>query len=186
MVPRISGGDCPGSALVLMESEVSSRWQELTAELAETDPEDALELLIEWGKLLPPLSPTRAALPLTDDCRVKECQTAVHLWVGVTPDAATRGDLAAGGESPAAQPLRVELEATVPEKSPTVRGLVALIVLGMNGMPVQQALALPIDLLPMLKLDKVLGMQRRQGVRGVMQRIHSEIHRQVAGEATSA
>jgi cysteine desulfuration protein SufE len=73
----------------------------------------------------------------------------------------------------------------VPEKSPTVRGLVALIVLGMNGMTVGEALAMPIDLLPVLKLDKVLGMQRRQGVRGVMQRIHSEIHRQVAGAPAS-
>jgi hypothetical protein len=44
---------------------------------------------------------------------------------------------------------------------------------------------MPIDLLPVLKLDKVLGMQRRQGVRGVMQRIHSEIHRQVAGAPAS-
>ena len=138
---------------------MSSRWQELTAELAETDPEDALELLIEWGKLLPPLSPTRAALPLTDDCRVKECQTAVHLWVGVTRDGTVGGPLAGDrDESQPSAPLRVELEATVPEKSPTVRGLVALIVLGMNGMTVGEALTMPIDLLPVLKLDKVLGM----------------------------
>ena len=196
-VGELSGRNCsepaPYSCLVMFqsiiprtESEVSSRWQELTAELAETDPEDALELLIEWGKLLPPLSPTRAALPLTDDCRVKECQTAVHLWVGVTRDD-TVGDPLAGDrdERQPSAPLRVELEATVPEKSPTVRGLVALIVLGMNGMTVGEALAMPIDLLPVLKLDKVLGMQRRQGVRGVMQRIHSEIHRQVAGAPAS-
>jgi len=154
---------------------MSSRWDELTAELSQCDPEEALELLIDWGRQLPPLSPARAALPLSDDCRVRECQTAVHLWVGLTP---------AGAEDEGGA-RRVELEATVPEKSPTVRGLVALIVLGLTGEPVARVLATPVDLLATLGLDKVLGMQRRQGVQGVMQRIHSEVRRLLA-EATPA
>jgi cysteine desulfuration protein SufE len=70
---------------------------------------------------------------------------------------------------------RTELEADVPRSSPMVRGLVSLLVEGIQGAPPEQVLELPDDLLPMLGLESVLGMTRRQGVRGMIARIKRDL-----------
>lgn len=130
-------------------------------EFRELDDSERLETLVEIAEELPPLSADRAAVPFPTQCRVSECQTAVHVWV----------DLLDG---------RIELEADVPHNAPTVRGLVTLVVRSLQGMPAADVLQLPDDLLPILRLDKALGMQRQQGLRGLIQRIKRETRRQLA------
>ena len=125
---------------------------ELIKELDELEPDEKLEWLVEFADRLPELSAERLGQPFPDSCLVRECQTPVHLWVE-----AVNG--------------RVRLEADVPRKSPTVRGLVALLVVGLNGEPVSTALALPDDLVSHWKLSPVLGMTRQQGFRGVVTRL---------------
>lgn len=125
---------------------------DLIEELSDLDPEEKLEWLVEFAAELPELSHERTVVPFPETCLVKECQTPVHLWVE-----AVEG--------------RVCLEADVPQKSPTVRGLVALLVVGLNGAPVSAALALPDDLVGVLGLNGALGMTRQQGFRGVVARI---------------
>jgi len=84
----------------------------------------------------------------------------VHLWI----------DVIAG---------RVHVEAAVPRKSPTVRGLVALLVDLVDGADMAEVLSLPDDLAGELGLTEALGMTRQQGFRGVIMRIKREV--QAAG-----
>lgn len=128
-----------------------TEWQDL-------EPDERLEALVELAEELPPLSPSHAAASHPSDCRVQECQTPVYLWV----------DLVAG---------RVHLEADVPRQSPTVRGLVTLVVQGLEGASADEVLSMPDDLLIPLGLDEALGMTRRQGLRGLVTRVKREVRR---------
>ena len=132
------------------------------AEFADAEPEEALEMLMEFGEQLPPLSPGRVAERLPESCRVQECQTAVYLWVDVVDG-------------------RLRLEASVTEKSPTVRGLVALLVDGLTGATPAEVLGIPDNILPQLGLQETLGMTRQRGLAGVIARI-----KRVAREASIA
>lgn len=134
--------------------------QDFRDELADLDDQEKLEFLVELSAELPPLSEARGGQPFPGDCRVQECQTAVHLWVDVVEG-------------------RVHVEADVPRNSPTVRGLVTLVVQSVEGQAAEEVLQIPEDLLTTLGLQKALGMTRQQGVRGVMSRIHREIRRQM-------
>ena len=132
------------------------RLNELLAELDELEPDEKLQWLVEFASELPSLSPGRISSPFPESCRIQECQTPVHLWVDV------RGN-------------QVHLEADVPQKSPTVRGLVALIVCGLNGVSVADALSIPDDMVAHAGLSSALGMTRQQGFRGVISRIKHEL-----------
>lgn len=125
---------------------------ELVEELNELEPEEKLEWIVEFADQLPELSAARTSRPFPESCLVRECQTPVHLWVEVVDG-------------------RVHMEADVPEKSPTVRGLVALLVVGLEGETVSNALALPDDLVTHWRLSDILGMTRQQGFRGVVARL---------------
>ena len=120
--------------------------------IEELEPAEKLEWLVEFADQLPQLSVERLSQPFPESCLVRECQTPVHLWVESVDG-------------------RVQIEADVPRKSPTVRGLVALLVVGLNGEAVSAALALPDDLVSYWKLSAVLGMTRQQGFRGVVARL---------------
>jgi cysteine desulfuration protein SufE len=133
-----------------------AKWQELTEEFQELSPEERLEELMESAERLPPAAPSRLTAPLPESCRVKECQTPVYLWVEVH----------AG---------RVHLEAEVSPKSPTVRGLVSLVVEALEGASLSEVLSLPEDWLGELGLTESLGMTRQQGFRGVIMRIKQEV-----------
>jgi len=122
------------------------------------EPDEKLELLMDWAGTLPAVSPGRGTAPFPESCRVQECQTPVHLWVEVV-----------GG--------RVHLEADVPQKSPTVRGLVSLVVQGLEGASPADVQQMPDDLLGPLGLGATLGMTRQHGMRGLVARIKREVAR---------
>ena len=128
---------------------------EFLADFDGADPEEALEMLMEFGARLPDLSLGRAAEGTPPQCRIQECQTPVYLWV----------DLIDG---------KLRLEAVVPEQSPTVRGFVTLLVEGLAGATVAEVANLPDDFLPLLGLSSTLGMTRRKGFRGIVSRIKWE------------
>jgi len=130
----------------------------LLAEFEGALPDEALELLIELGDKLPRVSPARAAGQLPGECRIPECQTPVYLWIDVVDG-------------------RLNLEAAVPEESPTVRGFVSLLVQGLADEPAHEVARLPDDLLPCLGLDSTLGMQRRSGFKGIVARIKRDAAR---------
>lgn len=129
---------------------------EFLSELEELTPEERLHWLIEFGESLPPLLPQEAVRISAGDCRVQECQTPVDLWVQV-------------------QNGRVHLAANVPEKSPTVRGLLAMLVVALEGCAPDEILNLSDDLPTELGLHAVLGMTRSRGFRGIVARIKREV-----------
>lgn len=137
---------------------------DLIEELEDLTPEEKLEWLVEFAAELPELSPERTRVPFPETCRVQECQTPVFLWVGVADG-------------------RIHLEADVPQRSPTVRGLVALLVVGLNGEPVSAALNLSDDLLSLLGLTAAPGMTRQQGFRGVVSRVKRELRAAIVKDA---
>jgi cysteine desulfuration protein SufE len=128
---------------------------ELLADFAGADPEEALEMLMEFGDQLPDLSPARLAEGTPSRCRIQECQTPVYLWVDIVDG-------------------KLRLEAEVPEQSPTVRGFVGLLVTGLSGASPTDVLELPDDFLPLLGLSATLGMTRQKGFRGIVTRIKRE------------
>ncbi len=132
------------------------RLEPLFAEFDGLDPRERLELLIEFSDTLPKLSASRCDVPPPRDCRVLECQTAVDLWVDVDDDLVT-------------------IEALVPRQSPTIRGLVALLIKGINGSRVDDVLAMPDDVLEPLGLGETLGMTRQRGARGLVAAIKRRI-----------
>lgn len=129
---------------------------ELLADFEGADPEESLEMLMDFAERLPAPAPGRNAVDEHAQCRIQECQTPVYLWV----------DIAAG---------KVRIEAVVPEKSPTVRGFVALLVEGISGAEAAEVAALPDDFLPLLGLSETLGMTRQRGFRGIVSRIKREV-----------
>ncbi len=128
---------------------------EFLADFEGADPEEALEMLMEFGDRMPALSAGRAAEGTPPRCRIQECQTPVYLWVDVVDGT-------------------LRLEAVVPEESPTVRGFVALLVEGMSGASPADVAELPDDFLPLLGLSATLGMTRQKGFRGIVTRIKRE------------
>ena len=134
----------------------------LFAEFEGLEARERLELLIEFSETLPALSPQRAAIPAPSECRVQECQTAVDLWVDVSDGT-------------------VMLEALVPRQSPTIRGLVALLIEGSNGARVDDVLEMPDNILEPLGLAETLGMTRQHGTRGLVAAIK---RRTLAAETT--
>jgi cysteine desulfuration protein SufE len=122
---------------------------EYLAEFEGLDTEERLETLIDFGETLPPLQPEHVVLKNQGECRVQECQTEVFLHVAVVNH-------------------QVQLAAYVPEKSPTVRGFVAMLVNGLNGLSVQDVLAIPDNMPERLQLRSVLGMTRFRGFMGVV------------------
>jgi cysteine desulfuration protein SufE len=143
---------------------VALKLHEFLADFEGADPEEALEMLMEFGERLPALSKDRAVEPPPSGCRIEECQTPVYLWVDVVDG-------------------KVRLEATVPEQSPTVRGFVALLVEGLSGAAPGEVAELPDDFLPLLGLSATLGMTRRKGFRGIVSRIKREAA-QTGGKST--
>lgn len=120
------------------------------------EPEEKLETLMDLSGELPAVSAGRGHAPYPEACRVQECQTPVHLWVEVNEG-------------------RVHLEADVPPKSPTVRGLVSLVVQGLEGSTPAEVAAMPDDLVGLLGLTSTLGMTRQHGMRGLIVRIKREV-----------
>jgi cysteine desulfuration protein SufE len=131
-------------------------FDDLIAEFDGLDDREKLELLVEFADELAPLSASRSHEDRPEACRVLECQTPVHVWIDVLND-------------------RVRFEADVPVSAPTVRGIIALVQQGIQDRSVSEVLAVPEDILPALGLSTALGMQRREGMRGVMRRIQQDV-----------
>lgn len=129
---------------------------ELIAEFKDLEPDERLEWIVEFSDQLPDIALDKQVETFPETCLVRECQTPVHLWVEVNLG-------------------RIHLEADVPRKSPMVRGLVALVVCGLEGATVEEGLSLPDDMVAELGLSSVLGMTRQQGFRGVISRIKGSL-----------
>ena len=132
----------------------------IAAELSEADRQDRIEMLIDFAKSLPPL-PARYAAQKDAEHQVHECQSPVFLFVELD-----------GG--------RVTLHADVPLEAPTVRGFVSILVEGLTGATPDEVLAVRNDVIQHLGLLEILGMQRLNGLNGVLNFVRSRVARVVA------
>lgn len=125
------------------------------------EPEERLEVLVEFAPTLPPLEGDNAHLSKQESCRIQECQTPVYLSCTVENG-------------------QVQLAAHVPEKSPTVRGFVALLVNGLSGASPSEVLEICPQIPAKLGLQQVLGMTRVRGFSGILDRIAQAVRRNSA------
>lgn len=134
---------------------------EFLDEFNDLDTEERLETLIEFADSLPPLGPQHVVLLDQGECRVQECMTPVFLHVAVEDGV-------------------VQIAAHVPEKSPTVRGFVALLVNGLNGVSPESVLGIPDNMPERLQLQSALGMTRYRGFMGVVAALKRRVREALA------
>lgn len=134
-------------------------------EFEDLDAAERLEVLMDFGPALPPLKDEEVVLMDTGGCRVQECQTPVFLHVDVKKSTDT-----------------VHLAAHVPEKSPTVRGYLSMLVNGLQDESTSAILALPDNMPDRLGLKDALGMTRFRGFVGIIAYLKREIRRQLQAE----
>ena len=131
-----------------MSSSVAERLEQVSAEFAELEPRERLELLLEYAESLPPLPPEYQAERDAGMNRVHECQTPVFLWV----------DVVLG---------RVRIVADVAPEAPTVRGFVGVLVETFNGALAEEVLAVDPNLVQKFGLLEALGMMRMRGLSAI-------------------
>ncbi len=147
-----------------------SRLDEIISEFQSVDDELRLAMLLDFANRLPPLPPEFAEQRDRGEHRVPECMTPVFLWVVREDD---------GGEG------RIRLHADVAEESPTVRGILSLVVHAYDGAAPRELASLPTDLVNRLGLQRQIRMNRAVGLNAILQRIRREagVAAQPAGEA---
>lgn len=137
---------------------VQEQIDELAEEFAELDPRERLEILLDYAATFPAFPGEFQERMQSGDCRVQECMTPVHLWIGVKDG-------------------RLKMYAHVAEEGPTVKGFVGLMLAIYDGATPQQVLAAEADVLSRLQLIETLGMNRLRGLNAVVQRIQGEAAR---------
>lgn len=130
----------------------------IAADFSSVDEELRLSMLLDFAKKLPALPPALDAEKHLDTRRVHECMTPVHLWV--LPDAET--------------PERVRLHVAVAEESPTVKGILSIIVHAYDGTTPAHIATIPADLLSRLGLESCIRMNRAVGINAIIARIKRE------------
>ncbi|MBS0210446.1 MAG: SufE family protein [Planctomycetes bacterium] len=142
-------------------SETTGRLAEIIADFSDADPHERLEMLRDYSDAAPPLPERWRAERDAGVGRVPECMTPVFLYIDVVDG-------------------RVHMVADVAPEAPTVRGVVALLVDAFHGAPVDEVLAMPANLVQQLGLHEVLGMQRANGLHGILRRVLNEVRKKGA------
>jgi cysteine desulfuration protein SufE len=134
--------------------------QEIADDFAELAAPQRLELLLEFSESLPPL-PQRYADSLDSMEQVHECQSPLFLVVEV-------GD---GDPSAEAGQRPVRLFFSAPPEAPTTRGFAGILHEGLDGLTVQEVLAVPDDMPYRFSLGEAVSPLRLRGMVGMLSRI---------------
>ncbi|MDR6907429.1 cysteine desulfuration protein SufE [Agromyces sp. 3263] len=139
----------------------------LPARLAETREDflalgvrDRLQLLLEFSNELPELPERYRDHPDLFE-KVEECQSPVFIFVEVEHG-------------------RVHLHATAPAESPTTRGFASILVQGLDGLSVDEVLAVPADYPQSLGLAEAVSPLRVRGMSGMLARVRRQVRERVA------
>ena len=123
----------------------------MIAELAGSDPEDRMALLVDRARRLKPW-PDRLSDCRDPAHRVQACQSPVYLVA-----------------EPAGE--HVILFGDAPSEAPTVRGFVALLVEALDGAAIATFASLPDDLIERAKLPEILAPRRVHGLHGIVRHL---------------
>jgi len=139
----------------------------LPAALAETREDflalgvrDRLQLLLEFSNELPELPERYRDHPDLFE-KVEECQSPVFIFVEVEHG-------------------RVHLHATAPAESPTTRGFASILVQGLDGLSVDEVLAVPPDYPQSLGLSEAVSPLRVRGMSGMLARVRRQVRERLA------
>ena len=121
---------------------------------------DKLQLLIEFSGELPALPERYADHPELFE-KVEECQSPVFIFCEVEDNT-------------------VSVFATAPEQAPTTRGFASILVQGLTGLSVTDALNIPDDFPSTLGLNQLISPLRVRGMTGMLWRMKRQI-REKAG-----
>jgi cysteine desulfuration protein SufE len=125
---------------------------QIIEEFRDLDPREKLESLVDYAAGLPPLDEDHRLRMAAGENRIHECQTPVHLWIGLRDD-------------------RIDLTAAVAPEAPTVKGFVAILREILQGRPMEAIGDVPDDFLERLGLVEVLGILRSRGLRAILARV---------------
>lgn len=116
---------------------------------------DKLQLLIEFSGELPALPERYAEHPELFE-KVEECQSPVFIFCEVNEGV-------------------VSVFATAPEQAPTTRGFASILVQGLSGLTVEEALNIPDDFPSTLGLNQLISPLRVRGMTGMLWRMKRQI-----------
>lgn len=116
---------------------------------------DKIQLLIEFAEELPALPSEYQDHPELLE-KVEECQSPVYIFVDVHDG-------------------RVAVHATAPEQAPTTRGFASILVQGLTGLTVQEALDIPDDFPSTLGFNALISPLRVRGMTGMLWRMKRQI-----------
>jgi cysteine desulfuration protein SufE len=127
-------------------------------------PRDRLELLLEYSEGLPKLPERYVAHPELLE-QVPECQSRLFAAVEIDDSG------------------KVELFFDAPLESPTTRGFAGILHTGLNGLPAEQVLNVPVDLSADLGLAEVVSPLRVRGAVALLSRVQRQIRRHLDADA---
>ena len=141
---------------------------ELPAQLAEIredflalEQRDRLQLLLEFSNELPEMPARYLEHPDLFE-RVVECQAPVFIFVEVDDKNA------------------VHLYATAPRESPTTRGFASILAQGLDGLSVEQVLAVPDDYPQSIGLTEAISPLRLRGMSALLARTKRQLRERAA------
>jgi cysteine desulfuration protein SufE len=134
--------------------------KEIQEDFLDLSVKDRLQLLLEFSNELPALPERYAEHPDLLE-QVVECQSPVFIFVEVD-----------GGV--------VHLFATAPKESPTTRGFASIIAQGLDGLSVEEALAVPDDYPQTIGLVEAVSPLRIRGMTALLGRAKRQIREKTA------
>jgi cysteine desulfuration protein SufE len=137
--------------------------QEIAADFADLLAPQRLELLLEFSEGLPEL-PERYAGSLDTMEQVHECQSPIFLGVEVDDEPADRP-----GER------KVHLFFSAPPEAPTTRGFAGILHEGLDGLTVDEVLAVPDNAPYRFSLGEAVSPLRLRGMVGMLSRIKRQV-----------
>lgn len=121
---------------------------------------DKIQLLIEFSEELPELPTEYQDHPELLE-KVEECQSPVYIFVDVRDGV-------------------VSVHATAPVQAPTTRGFASILVQGLTGLTVEEALGIPDDFPSTLGLNALISPLRVRGMTGMLWRMKRQIREKSA------
>jgi len=128
------------------QNHLPERLQEIVEEFEGSEGREKVELLIYYAERM---------LEFPEELRQDRCETVEECMTPVSVTATVDDN-------------RMTFYFDVPEESPTVRGLAAIMADGLNGSAPEQVLGVPRDFYQPMGLDKVLTMQRLNGFTAIL------------------
>ena len=145
-------------------TELPLQLAEIREDFLALEQSDRLQLLLEFSNELPALPERYQDHPDLFE-RVVECQSPVFIFVEVDQDAA------------------VHLYATAPAESPTTRGFASILAQGLDGLSVDEVLAVPDDFPQTIGLTQAVSPLRLRGMTAMLGRTKRQLRDRVAALA---